>query len=92
MENTLQSVGGNTQPAYRTKTTANEREVQEMGETYLVTNMGEYMDVIGSGEILSTATTLADEGVIRQILYRYDGGIYAIAKLDDRRIYCARLA
>lgn len=63
-----------------------------MDKTYLVTNMGEYMDVIESGELLSIDKTLADEGVIIQMLYRYDGGIYAVAKLDNKRIYCARLA
>ena len=61
-------------------------------QNYLVMNVGEYMDVIEIGEIIDSHKNEVHEGTVTNDIYRYNGMLYNVTKLNENVVYCCRLA
>lgn len=63
-----------------------------MKNNYLVSNFGEYMDVILNSNAIASSDTMVQGKTVTTLTYIYDGKIYAVNKLNDDVVYCIRLA
>lgn len=63
-----------------------------MKDNYLVSNFGEYMDVVMNGTIVESSDTMVQGKMVRTFIWLYDGKIYAVNKIHEDVVYCIRLA
>ena len=55
-------------------------------------NFGEYANVIEAGKLIDRERLEVYEGTVTNELYRYNGGLYSVTKLNENVTFCSRLA
>lgn len=63
-----------------------------MKKNYMVTDFGEFANVIDGGRLLDRDRQEVYEGTVTTELYRFEKGLYSIVKLNEEVVYCNRLA
>jgi S-adenosylhomocysteine hydrolase len=65
---------------------------RDMKKNYIVTNFGEFANIIDGGKLLDRDRQEVFEGTVTTELYRFGNGLYSIVKLNEEVVFCNRLA
>jgi S-adenosylhomocysteine hydrolase len=65
---------------------------RDMKKNYIVTNFGEFANIIDGGKLLDRDRQEVFEGTVTTELYRLGNGLYSIVKLNEEVVFCNRLA